>query len=427
MGSLSINTNMAALTAHHYMEVNTQSMDQSIERLSSGLRINSAADDPAGMVISENMENQDSGLTVATQNTTNAVNMISTASSALDEVENQLRDMRNLALDASNANGDVQTLAADQAQMEQASQSIDRISQQTVFGNRQLLAGPGDNIQGMTFQIGADAGQTATFTLPTATFDGATLTANMSSASLGVTAGTAAATTAQVTAGTAMSANGITADETLYITGALGAGETSVSLTAASDTSIAQVVTDINAQANAVGVEAYASMANGTVSGTTADNTYLSFKSIDANGNDATGSTQAISVVSNMPASNGTGIGTQALTSTGQDSNGLLDLTVNTQANYTNIMNTVTNALNMVNGLQVNLGAFQANNLQSNLNSLATTQQNVESSESDIKDTDMAAEMVNFTRAQILSQAAQAMMTQANQAPQSILTMLRGQ
>ena len=372
------------------------------------------------------METQDSGLTVATQNTTNAVNLVSTASSALNETETQLRNMYDLTLNASNANGDVQTLAADQSQMEQASQSIDRIANQTTFNGIQLLGAGTNNIGGATFQIGANAGQTATFTLPTGTFDGATLTANMTSASLGVTAGTTTATTAHVTGGTAMSANGVAADETLYITGALGAGQATVSLTAADDTSIGQVVTDINAQSTAVGVEAYASMADGTVSGTTANNTYLSFKSIDANGNDATGSTQAISVVSNMAASNGTGIGTQALSATGQDATGTLDLTNNSQANYTTVLNTITNALNMVNGLQVNLGAFQSNNLQSNLNSLATTQQNVESSESSIQDTDMASEMVNFTRSQILSQAAQAMLTQANTAPQNILQMLRG-
>jgi flagellin len=407
---------MSAQMAQRHMTTNDAAMSRSIERLSSGLRINSAADDAAGLVISENLRTQASGLKQAIRNTQDGVNMIKTAEAALNEIEVQLRDIRNLTLHAANANGNTQMLAADQAQINQALTSVDRIAENTEFAGRKLLStGAGNNINGVVFQIGANALQTAAFSISGTT--------DMHGSALGVSNAAVAATAAKVTASTATSATGVATDEILTITGALGTK--AVTLAAATETTPGAIVTAINAQSANTGVKAYLTQADGTISAFAADNTYLTFVSVDAAGNEEAGSSQTIVVSSNKAANNGAGVGTVSISDTGTSA-GSYDVTSASAADFQSLISAVDTALASVNNLRVNLGAFQTNTLESNLNSITIAQENIQSSESTIRDTDMAAEMVNFTKSQILTQAAQAMMTQANQAPQNILQMLRG-
>jgi len=156
--ALRINLNTAALNAHRQLQGTDQALAGSIERLSSGFRINRAADDPAGLAISENLRAQVSGLGQAIANSSDAVNMIRTAEGALSEVHSLLRTMRNLALHAANT-GAIDTTAAeaDQTQMAAAISALDRIANNTQFGNKKLLDG---TATGLEFQIGANAGQT---------------------------------------------------------------------------------------------------------------------------------------------------------------------------------------------------------------------------------------------------------------------------
>ena len=271
--ALRINLNTSAMNAHRWLSVSDSALTKSIEKLSSGYRINVAADDPAGLVISENLRTQVSGLGVALRNTEQSISMIKTAEAAIQEVHNLLRSMRDLALHAANtgANGTTE-IAADQSQITSAIASLDRIANQTQFGSLTLLDG---TATGLTFQVGANANQTVTVDLP-----------DVSAGTLGVSA---------------------------------------------------------------------------------------------------------------------------------------IDVTVDAQAAIT----ALDAAIDTVSSARVDLGAFQKNTLESNLNSLATAKENLAATESAIRDTDMAAEMVNFTRYQILLQAGSAMLTQANQSPQVILQMLR--
>jgi flagellin len=421
--SLRINNNMSAATAHRMMSANDSAMSKSIERLSSGLRINSAADNAAGLVISETMRTNSSGLKQAMNNTQDGVNMIKTTEAALNEIETQLRNIRDLTLHAANANGNTEALAADQAQINQALTSIDRIADNTEFAGRKLLGtGAGNNINGVLFQIGANSGQTATFDLTGITFAGASVGGDMHASALGVSNAATAATAAKVTASTATSATGVATDEILTITGALGTK--AVTLAAATETTPGAIVTAINAQSANTGVKAYLTQADGSISAFSADNTYLTFVSVDAAGNEEAGSTQTIVVSSNKAAANGSGVGTVSISDTGTSA-GSYNVQTASSSDFQTLITAVDTAMKKVNGLRVNLGAFQANTLESNLNSITVAQENVQASESSIRDTDMAAEMVTFTKSQILTQAAQAMMTQANQAPQSILQMLR--
>ncbi len=272
--SLRINLNAAALNAHRQLQNTDHALGSSIEKLSSGYRINRASDDPAGLAISENLRAQVEGLGQAISNSSDAVNLIKTAEAALSEVHNLLRTMRNLALHAANAGvNDETALKADQAQVSSSLAALDRIASNTQFGNVKLLDGSATD-EALVFQIGSNAGQTTDVEIASAASD-----------ELGID--------------------------------------------------------DIDVE----------------------DDAEAAITALD----------EAISTVSTQRA---------------------------------------------------NLGAIQRD-LESNIQSLGVAKENIAASESTIRDADMAQEMVSFTRNQILMQAGTAMLTQANQAPQALLQLLR--
>jgi flagellin len=171
--STRINTNTTADMAAANLSMNSDKVSQNIERLSSGLRINSAADDPSGLVISESMQAQITGLNQATSNTNDAINVVKTAESALNQTQSLLMNVRQLVLHAANSGAnDPTAAAADKAAISQAVDSIDRIAQTTQFNNKNLLAGSGTGTettanaaQTLTFQIGANGGQTVSVSI----------------------------------------------------------------------------------------------------------------------------------------------------------------------------------------------------------------------------------------------------------------------
>ena len=424
--SLDIANNLSAMDAHRWMQINDANTSTAIERLSSGYQINSAADDAAGLVVSESFQTSIEGMQQATKNTTDAINMMKTAESALDGQETQLQTIRNLVLDASNNVGNTDALAADQAEIDQSVTAIDRIATQTKFGTISLLnSGSGNNINGRTFQLGDQTGEGVTFTLPT-TFNGTTISGDMTALSLGITqsaggAGpTATGSSAYVAGGAATNTNFLD----ITYTHANGTTQHVVAAYAA-NTTAANVATAINTSINnalgagfAVDTNANGFMATTDVTGkivirattaNTADQSVNAKVSVVGYSNDATAVTGFESGQTDTGSSNTTR---------------LLDVTAN-GANYDNYLEVVDTALAKVNGLRVNLGAFESENLENNLNRLSVSQQNLQSSESAVKDTDMAAEMVQYTSSNILTQAGQAMMTQANTASNNILQMLR--
>ena len=421
--SLRINQNISAVTAHRWLQSNDSAMAKSIERLSSGFRINSAADDAAGLVISETLRTQISGLGVAQNNTQDAINMIKTTEKALDEVTNQLRNIRDLSLHAANANGNASLIAADQAQVNKALQSIDRIAGQTEFAGQKLLSDSTgtDSIESKVFQIGAQSGQSATFSATGTQFGNVTLTTDMHAAALGFT-GTAGSY-ASAASGTAYAniSDGETEDFHVIFESADGTNNAinfQIANSSGSAWDIDQATAAINAQLTAAGYDGKLEATN--------DGTNVSIGVADRMENLAEQSTASkVTVYSQASGTGeGTGYGFTGVADAGSVAGSGITLSTN-PSDYTTLIGNIDDALSMVEGLRASLGAFQKNSLESNLNSLGVTQENLSASESAIRDTDMAAEMVSFTRAQILMQAGQAMMTQANQAPQSILQMLR--
>ncbi|WP_047979878.1 flagellin Hag [Ornithinibacillus contaminans] len=291
-----INHNISALNAHRQMGVNTGNTQSSLEKLSSGLRINKAGDDAAGLAISEKMRGQIRGLEMASKNAQDGISLIQTAEGALNESHSILQRMRELTVQAGNTGTqEADDLQAIQDEIDQLSEELDGISSRTEFNGKTLLNGSyavsGTNKEGLTFQIGANEGQQLSVNIE-----------SMAASGLGLASGSGA----------------VTMDK-LSVSGFAGA-----SGKAAFDGAI---------------------------------------KSID----------EAIKQVSTQRSA---------------------------------------------------LGAVQ-NRLEHTINNLGASQENLTAAESRIRDVDMAKEMMEFTKNNILNQAAQSMLAQANQQPQGVLQLLR--
>lgn len=271
-----INHNIAALNTYRQLTTNTSNTSKSLEKLSSGYRINKAGDDAAGLAISEKMRGQIRGLDQASRNASDGISLIQTAEGALNETHSILQRMRELAVQsATDTNEDTVDRPAIQAEIAQLASEITRISTDTEFNTKKLLTG---SFSGAKFQIGANAGQSVSLSIAT-----------MSATALHVAVG---------------------------------------SISLATQTSASTAITTINTAITTVSTE------------------------------------------------------------------------------------------------RAKLGAMQ-NRLEHTINNLGTTSENLSASESRIRDVDMAQEMMEFTKNNILSQASQAMLAQANAQPQSVLQLLQ--
>ena len=497
--SLVLNTNVASLNAQRNLTTSQSALNISLERLSSGLRINSAKDDAAGLAISNRMTTQINGLNQAARNANDGISLAQTAEGALAEITNNLQRIRELAVQSANATNSNSDRAALDAEVQQRLAEIDRISAQTNFNGQKVLDGSFGNA---AFQVGANAGETITLSLSTSTRTnaiGSVATAASVDLSTLISAGTAAVTGSAATytidatnliadySGvgndktftiTDPGSNALTvtlnsditsaADFLAAITGAAGYG--SATFTAAAGTGNEIVITDSSnatgsftvggtnaalitdenvAGGTAAGVADVAEVpatsvtVNGDFSiqiGSTgaavavADGTYTTAQSLVDAINTALGSNGSVSL--NTTTNVATLSASEAITVTG--SQGLAVFTAGTYAptgdlTTTNVltvdaanttMQQIDSALTAVNGLRSNFGAIQ-NRFESTIANIGTTVENLTASRSRIQDTDFAAETATLTKNQILQQAGTAMLAQANQLPQNILSLLR--
>ncbi|GAV22550.1 flagellin N-terminal helical domain-containing protein [Carboxydothermus pertinax] len=270
---LRINNNIEALNAWRALNNTSSALQKSMEKLSSGLRINRAGDDAAGLAISEKLRGQIRGLNQAVRNAQDGISLIQTAEGGLNEVHNILQRMRELAVQAANDTLTTQDRGAIKQEIDQLAQEITRISNTTEFNTKKLLNG---SVKGMLFQIGANANQNISLTI-------------------------------------------------------------------------------VNIAATALSVNA---------------------------------------------------------------------LGVSTAASAANAITKISNAIDTISNVRAKLGAVQ-NRLEHTIANLSTAAENLTASESRIRDVDMAQEMMNFTKNQILQQAGVAILAQANQAPQAVLQLLR--
>jgi flagellin len=391
-----INTNTMSMNAQRNLSSSAASLATSMQRLSSGLRVNSAKDDAAGLAISERMNTQVRGLNVAARNANDGISLAQTAEGALGKVGDMLQRMRELAVQSANASNNSSDRTALNAEVQQLRQEIDRVAKTTSFNGTKLLDGSFANA---TFQVGANAGEGISIDS----------IVNSDSASLGQTA--VHATPAIIPPATpvapavlpAIPAGGATP---LSIDDAAGnpinLGPIGEATTLAQRAG--QVVDAINAKSTDTGVFARPVYTAGAVTGYEV----FSDRAIVAAdfGNFAAGTT-------------GAGVNTAAAADSFVE-----DINVTSFGDSQLALKVIDNAINAVNSSRADLGALQSR-FENAVANIQITGENISAARGRIIDADFAKETSNLSRAQILQQAGTAMVAQANQVPQGVLSLLR--
>ena len=374
-----INTNVMSLNAQRNLSKSGADLATALQRLSSGLRINSAKDDAAGLAISERFTTQIRGTNQAVRNANDGISLSQTAEGSLQEVTNNLQRIRELSVQSRNATNSANDRAALDAEVQQLKSEVTRVSGQAAFNGVKLLDG---SFTSQVFQVGADAGQTISIA--------SIVDARV--ASLG-TRNVASVTGVAATAFTAITAGDLTINGTSV--GAVAAG-----VTAAGQAS--NLLTAINSVSNTTGVIAYA--ASPTTIKLVGD--------------------QAVTIAFAGASATTATTGLTAATTAAAASVGFAGADVTTLQGADDTIKMMDAALSAVSTGRANLGAIQ-NRFGSVVASLQTASENMAAARSRILDTDFAQETASLTRAQILQQAGTAILSQANATSNSVLSLLR--
>ena len=501
--ALTINTNVASLNAQRNLGQTQNLLNQSLQRLSSGLRINSAKDDAAGLAISDRMNAQIRGLNQAVRNSNDGISLAQTAEGALQESTTILQRIRELAVQSANDTNSASDREAIQKEVAQLQSELNRIADQTTFNGKNLLDG---TFSSQKFHVGSQADESISVSIGSAraTAMGAQQI-NGTATQDHVGAALAPKTTATTTT------NGVLADPNFSIAGEIGQATVPV----AADNSAAEIASAINGVSDKTGVSATANnsvditnVATGTITFTLSSEqsksvigTAASISAVITDTNDLTSLRDAINAetaktgitaelsasgdtitLSNSDgsdivvegASNNDGADTatvmkvegvilededltdsgsqtdsiivggkialssssnftvsatntdiMAATSTGSTLNSVAQIDVSTQSGANAAFNVVDEALGFIAGVRGDLGAIQ-NRFQSTIANLQSVSENVSAARSGILDADFAAETAALTKAQIMQQAGVAMLAQANQLPQTVLSLLQG-
>ncbi|AEM51273.1 flagellin [Stenotrophomonas maltophilia] len=388
-----INTNTMSLNAQRNLSTSGSSLATTIQRLSSGSRINSAKDDAAGLAISERFGTQIRGTDVAIRNANDGISLAQVAEGSLTEIGNNLQRVRELSVQASNATNSASDRKALQAEVTQLVSEIDRVAKQSDFNGTKLLDG---TFSSQLFQVGANAGQAIAIDK---TIDAKAGSLGTSTFATGATAALAASTDGARFSGTVMGVD-------------IGTVEVKAGATTA-DASKA-VATAINAKIGEAGIYAEAN-SDGT----------LKLSSVKEGKAVATADIALMRSDYDATAKTwGTAAAAGAYTAGTNTSANVQKLDVSTVLGAQQALEVVDKALGAINSTRADLGAIQ-NRFTSVVANLQTSSENLSASRSRIKDTDFAKETAELTRTQILQQAGTAMLAQANQVPQGVLSLLR--
>ena len=394
-----INTNTMSLNAQRNLSTSGSSLATTIQRLSSGSRINSAKDDAAGLAISERFGTQIRGTDVAIRNANDGISLAQVAEGSLTEIGNNLQRVRELAVQASNATNSASDRKALQAEVTQLVSEIDRVAKQSDFNGTKLLDG---SFSSQLFQVGANAGQAIAIDKVVDAKANALGGAKFDSNSLALT-NPAANADFKITG---MKINGVDIADVEVKQGA--------DLAATGKASREAVVSAINAKIGETGVFAEVNAAGDAVTLTSVKdsvNTDGTFKAITATPGTWTGGAAAPTFTATAAAA-------------APANKFASDLDVSTVKGAQQALEIVDKALGSINSTRADLGAVQ-NRFTSVVANLQTSTENLSASRSRIRDTDFAKETAELTRTQILQQAGTAMLAQANQVPQNVLSLLR--
>lgn len=399
-----INTNVMSLTAQRNLSSSQSSLAVSMQRLSSGLRVNSAKDDAAGLAIAERMNTQMRGLTVASRNANDGISLGQTAEGALGKVGDMLQRMRELAVQASNATNSTDDRKALQAEVKQLTSEIDRMAKQTSFNGQKILDG---SFVGAVFQVGANSGDTVTVGAMTDATAKGLSTVNYAATNIpNISAGSIVNFDTAIAAGTLSITVG-TGSNSVIDLGAIPAANSGVER-------LGQIVAAINAKTADNGVTAFLTK--------NADGTFQ----IDMMSGhlDPTGAAE-IPTLTGFTVSD-TGFTPPTFSpATGSDKTGIETLTVETQKEAWVALKKIDDALDSINSVRAQLGAVQSR-FETTVSNIDIQVENLAASRGRIVDADFAKETANLSRTQILQQAGTAMVAQANQSPQLVLKLLQG-
>jgi flagellin len=476
---MSVNTNISSLNAQKNLATSQSKLATAISRLSSGMRINSAKDDAAGLAISTRFTTQINGLNQAVSNANDGISLAQTTESALNEVTNNMQRIRTLAVQSANATNSDSDRAALDAEVQQRLAEITRISSQTSFNGRHVLDGTFGNA---AFQVGANVGETISVDLSQGSradqmgqlaqktgtaVDGSALTAGGVKIAVGTgaavdikasVAGSAAGQSnssafAKAAAINGSNVAGLTATASNSVTSAFtSAGGTAsdtyslsingVAIYSAADSSTAitgaQWVAQVNSYATQTGVSASID-GSGNVTLATADGRDVNIMQT-AVGSGAGGlaaaqagasgvgknnqGTLTLTASENITFNGGTAATLGFTANISKDSGSIASANVKTVAGANDTISRIDAALSTVSSMRSNLGAVQ-NRFSSTIANLQTISQNLSSSRSQIQDADFAAETANMSSANILQQAGVSVLAQANATTQSVLKLLQ--
>jgi flagellin len=473
-----INTNIASLNAQRNLNNSQGALQTSLQRLSSGLRINSSKDDAAGLAISDRMTSQIRGSQQASRNANDGISLAQTAEGSLSEISNNLQRIRELAIQSANATNSSSDRAGLQAEASQLLEEIDRVASSASFNGVKLLDG---SFSAQQFQVGANATANDRITVSSIASArtsalGASYAATVTSSAVNSTAtdgsnvaingisiiasvsdgvSTASADASAKAKATAINASGVPGLTATASTAVAGTSQTAVAgtgtitingVTTATITQTGTAATDrtaavsaINAISAATGVIATDTGVDGTgITLTAADGRNVVHSFTQATGTFTAASTGVGAAATTfgtltLSSTGTTGItisGTAAIlgspTTTAATATGtaISQLDISSVAGANTALASIDSALTSVNSSRADLGAIQ-NRFSSVISSLGSTVENLTASRSRIMDTDFAAETASLTRGQILQQAGTAMLAQANQLPNTVLSLLR--
>ncbi len=416
--SLVLNTNINSLIAQNSLTTSGNALTTALQQLSTGLRINTAANDAAGYAISMGMTSQINGLNQAIRNANDGVSLAQTASGAMGQITNDLQAMRSLAVESLNATNSATDRTDLNAQFTQLMNDINSVASQTQFNGVNLLDG---TFQGATFQVGANAGQsitvgaissassTAIGNYYVGTTSGAATAGAYSSPSLASTNGLDSVSAMSTVDGASVTLQ-VKVDGSNYSTSA-------ITLSGNSSTDLKSEAAAINQAVSSVG--GLVATVNGSEIqiNSTADHT-VTFSITSAT--DATGATLAtgVSAVAYL------GLDSTDTVSTNSTANYVSGLSVTTVDSSNLALISIDQALQQLATSSADLGAYQ-NRFQAAVTGLQTDSTNLSAAKSQIVDANYAQATSTLSKEQILQQASTAMVAQANTIPQNILTLLQ--
>ncbi|MDM7858842.1 flagellin [Thiopseudomonas acetoxidans] len=395
--ALSVNTNVSALNTQRNLNASTNQLSVSLQRLSTGSRINSAKDDAAGLQIANRLTSQINGLNVAVKNSNDGISMAQTAEGALEQSTSILQRMRDLALQSANGSNSADERKALNGEVNELKKELDRIANTTSFGGKKLLDG---GFGTTTFQVGSAANESISVKIDE--MSTSSLKSTYSSGTLSGAASGAASTDKFLNL--AVKTSGTT--EAQVISVAINGGESKEELNQLIATTINDANIGIGVHENAAGgFDVLSKDTIGAAAGDIESISYITSGAVAASGaiNKAVVSSGNVGVVKDAA---------------------IKDLSLETVTGAQKAILTIDQAIQSIDAQRADLGAVQ-NRFENTISNLQNIAENVSGARGRIKDTDFASETANLSKQQILQQAGTAILAQANQLPQAVLSLLR--